>query len=500
MPLELSIPDIHLLFKRGEINPTMLLDEAYKRIENNSLNSFITLFKEDSYKKALKMEKRIKEGRMDILTGIPVAVKDNICIKEERTTCGSRMLERFISPYSATAVERLQRRGAIIIGKTNMDEFAMGSSTETSLFGFTKNPYNSRYVAGGSSGGSASAVAAFESVSALGSDTGGSIRQPASFCGVYGLKPTYGRVSRYGLVAFASSLDCIGPITHNAIDSAIMLEAIAGFDRRDSTSLQVSVPLYNSLLNKKREIRIGVVRGKLMENLKPEVIDVMERFIDRLFSIGIKTENVNIEGFDICIPIYYIIAMAEASSNLARYDGVRYGYNKSEVRSPKSEVHGSRFKVQGSGARLKELYEETRADGFGREVKRRIMLGTFCLRAGYKDKYYERAVMARQKIRERFENALKGIDAILLPTSPTLPFKAGERIGDPVSMYLSDLCTASVSLAGLPAISIPAGTREGLPVGMQLVGRRLEEETILGIAHRLERETGRRGEGEGVMT
>jgi aspartyl-tRNA(Asn)/glutamyl-tRNA(Gln) amidotransferase subunit A len=470
-----SIPDIHLRLKRGDIQIQTLLDEVYERIEHNSLNTFTTLFKEESYKKAEEIQKRIKRGKeIDILTGIPIAVKDNICVEGYNTTCGSRMLHNFVSPYSATVVKRLEDRGAIIIGKTNLDEFAMGSSTETSFYAPTKNPNNGEYVPGGSSGGSAAAVAAFEVVSALGSDTGGSIRQPASFCGVFGLKPTYGRVSRYGLVAFASSLDCIGPITHNVVDSAILMEAIAGSDPMDSTSLPEKVPRYYSELTEAMEnIRIGITRGKLMESVEPDVRDVMDEFTEGLKSTDIQLEDVDIAGFDICIPVYYIVATSEASSNLARYDGIRYGY-----KSPKLKTQSPK---------LKEMYEVRRNEGFGREVKRRIMLGTFSLRAGYKDKYYDKAIKARQKIKMHFEEILKRVDAVVLPTSPILPFKIGEKIADPISMYLSDLCTVSVSLAGLPAISTPAGYRNGLPVGIQLVGRRLEEGTLLKIAYFLER-------------
>jgi len=470
--LALNIPDIHLSLKQGDIQVQTLLDEAYEKIERNSLNTFITLFKKDSYNKAKKLQKRIKKEKdIDILTGIPIAVKDNICVEGHSTTCGSRMLCNFTSPYSATVVKRLEDRGVVIIGKTNLDEFAMGSSTETSFYTSTKNPHNSEYVPGGSSGGSAAAVAALEAVAALGSDTGGSIRQPASFCGVFGLKPTYGRVSRYGLVAFASSLDCIGPITHNAVDSAIIMEAIAGFDPMDSTSLPEDVPQYYYELTKGMEnIRIGVVRGKLMERIEQDVRDVMDEFTDGVKSTGIQLEDVDIAGFDVCIPVYYIIATSEASSNLARYDGIRYGWTGEDEYNA-----------------LREMYEMRRNKGFGEEVKRRIMLGTFSLRAGYKDKYYDKAIKTRQKIRIDFEEILKRVDAVLLPTSPTLPFKIGEKITNPISMYMSDLCTVSVSLAGLPAISIPAGYRNGLPVGVQLVGRRLEEGTLLKIAYFIER-------------
>jgi len=470
--LALNIPDIHLSLKKGDIQVRTLLDEAYEKIERNSLNTFITLSKEDSYNKAKKLQKRIKKGKdIDILTGIPIAVKDNICVEGHSTTCGSRMLCNFISPYSATVVKRLEDRGVVIIGKTNLDEFAMGSSTETSFYTSTKNPHNKEYVPGGSSGGSAAAVAALEAVCALGSDTGGSIRQPASFCGVFGLKPTYGRVSRYGLVAFASSLDCIGPITHNAVDSALIMEAIAGFDPMDSTSLPEAVPqYYHELTNGMENIRIGVVRGKLMESVEQDVRDVMGEFTDGVKSTGIQLEDVDIAGFDVCIPVYYIIATSEASSNLARYDGIRYGW------AGEDEYNA-----------LREMYEVRRNKGFGEEVKRRIMLGTFSLRAGYKDKYYDKAIKTREKIRIDFEEILKRVDAVLLPTSPTLPFKIGEKITNPISMYMSDLCTVSVSLAGLPAISIPVGYRNGLPVGVQLVGRRLEEGTLLKIAYFLER-------------
>ena len=470
MLLNLSIPRIHLLLKKGEIRVETLLDEVYKRIEKSPLNTFITLSKERSYKRAREIQKKIEKGEMDLLTGIPIAVKDNICLKGEGVTCASGMLQNFISPYSATVIERIEKRGAIIIGKTNLDEFAMGSSTETSFYGPAKNPINEEYVPGGSSGGSAAAVANFEAVAALGSDTGGSIRQPASFCGVFGLRPTYGRVSRYGLVAFASSLDSIGPITHNVVDSAIMLEVIAGYDPNDSTSLPLPVPEYSRLLGRKKGVSVGIVKGELFGLLDAEIIGVMDEFALGLRSAGLKVKDIELTGFDICIPVYYIIATAEVSSNLARYDGVRYGH-----------------KISNFTSNFKDMYTETRAEGFGKEVKRRIMLGTFCLRAGYKEKYYRKATMAREKIKELFKEALEEVDALILPTSPTLPFKIGEKISDPIGMYLSDLCTVSASLAGLPAISVPAGYRKGFAVGMQIVGRKLEEETILRIAHLTEK-------------
>ncbi|MCK4328882.1 Asp-tRNA(Asn)/Glu-tRNA(Gln) amidotransferase subunit GatA [candidate division WOR-3 bacterium] len=468
----LSIPDINCLIKKGDIKVHELLDKAYKTIEQSSLNTFITLLKEESYKKADDIHLRIKNGEdIDILTGIPIAIKDNICIKGHRTTCSSRMLDNYVSPYTATVVERLENKGAIIIGKTNLDEFAMGASTETSFYKPTKNPYKHEYVPGGSSGGSAAAVAGLETVAALGSDTGGSIRQPASFCGVFGLKPTYGRVSRYGLVAFASSLDCIGPITNNVADSAILLETIAGPDSMDSTSIPEDVPRYYDMLtNEINNVTIGIVRGQLMDIIDKDVADVMEDFIKGLKFTGITLKDVTIEGFDICIPVYYIIATSEASSNLARYDGIRYGW-----------IGNTKYDT------LNEMYEVRRGVGFGKEVKRRIMLGTFCLRSGYKDQYYDKAIMVREKIRMSFEKALKDVDVLLLPTSPTLPFKIGEKIDDPVSMYLMDLCTVSISLSGLPAMSIPVGYQKGLPVGLQIVGRRLEEGTILKICHFLEK-------------
>lgn len=466
-----SIPEINSLLRGKDIKVHDLLDEAYDRIGINSLNTFTILLKDESYKKADLIQKKIDKGNdVGLLSGIPVAIKDNICVKGCKTTCGSRMLDNFISPYSATAVKRLENKGAIVIGKTNLDEFAMGASTETSFYLPTKNPHNELYVPGGSSGGSAAAVAAYETLAALGSDTGGSIRQPAAFCGVMGLKPTYGRVSRYGLVAYASSLDCIGPITNHVVDSAIILGTIAGSDPMDSTSIPEEVPDFNNNLTKKiKNLRLGVVRGQLTDSIDGDVKDALEGFIKDAKSIGITLKDVFVEGFDICIPVYYIIATSEASSNLARYDGIRYGWRSDRDYDS-----------------LKEMYEARRETGFGKEVRRRIMLGTFCLRAGYKNQYYDKAIMVREQIRHSFEKALMETDAVILPTSPTLPFKIGEKIDDPISMYLADLCTVSISLAGLPAISIPIAYREGLPVGIQIVGRRLEEDTILKIAYLLE--------------
>ena len=468
----LNLPEIHQKLEKKELSCLELVESVFERIHKSSLNSYITLFESQANQKAIELDKKGKFN--ELLSGIPIAIKDNICIKGFPTTCGSRMLKDFIPPYNATVVDKLDKQGAVFLGKTNLDEFAMGSSTENSYFGPTLNPYNSEYVPGGSSGGSAASVSAGESICALGSDTGGSIRQPASFCGVIGLKPTYGLVSRYGLVAFASSLDQIGPIARCVEDSAILLEAIAGKDEKDSTSRDVQVPDYFKNLNLDiNDVKIGLPDEYFGEGMDSKVKQLVLHSVHILERLGAHLCKVSLPHTQYAIPTYYLIATAEASANLARYDGVRYGY-----RSAKCKMQS---------AKLKDMYEFTRSEGFGDEVKRRIMLGTFGLQSGYYDKYYLKAKKVRSLIAQDFENAFKEVDALVTPTSPTLPFKFGERARDPLQMYLSDVFTVSVNLTGLPAISVPCGELSGLPIGLQIIGKPFDEQTILNIAYAYEK-------------
>lgn len=408
-----------------------------------------------------------KEG--GILSGIPITIKDNICIEGVETTCASHILKGFIAPYSATVIRKLLDNGAILIPRANMDEFAMGSSTENSYFGPTRNPYDPQRVPGGSSGGSAVAVASNTAIAALGSDTGGSIRQPASLCGVVGLKPTYGRVSRYGLIAFASSLDQIGPITKDVTDCAILLGVIAGHDPMDSTSVDLPVPDYTKALEKDiKGVRIGVPKEYFVEGMAPEVKVSIENSIKTLENLGASIFDISLPHTDYAVATYYIIATAESSSNLARFDGVQYGYRA------KSDS-------------LYDMYVKTRAEGFGPEVKRRIILGTYVLSAGYYDAYYLKAQKVRTLILRDFQEAFKNVDVIITPTSPTPAFKIGEKIENPLQMYLSDIYTISVNLAGLPAISVPCGfTKDNLPIGLQLIGKAFDEEMILRVAYNYE--------------
>ena len=434
------------------------------------MHAYISLDEEGALRKAEEVDARVARGEeVGVLAGVPVAVKDNICIKGMRTTCASKILENFVSPYDATVVEKLKAADAVFLGKTNLDEFAMGSSTENSYFGPTRNPHDPERVPGGSSGGSAAALAAGEAVLALGSDTGGSIRQPASFCGVVGLKPTYGRVSRYGLVAFASSLDQIGPMARNVRDTALLLNVISGYDPRDSTSAPVEVPDFTKALDEGIEgIRIGLPREYFAEGLEDEVREKVLEAVDILKGEGAEVVEVSLPHTKYAIATYYIVAPAEASSNLARYDGVKYGF-------------------RAEGRDLYEMYCNTRSQGFGEEVKRRIMLGTYTLSAGYYEAYYLKALKVRTLIKQDFEEAFETCDLLATPTSPTVAFRLGEKVADPLTMYLSDVYTVSVNLAGLPGISVPCGSSDGLPVGLQLIGRPFDEETLLRVAHVVER-------------
>lgn len=467
---------IHLLlelYRKGKTNPQEVVNFLFSRIEKNEpkIKAFAYLNKE----KVLKELEEIcrKEGK---LKGIPITIKDNICVKDEPTTCASKILEGFSPPYDATVIERLKKEGAILFGKANMDEFAFGSSCETSFYGPTYNPWDVSYVPGGSSGGSAASVASDETVVSLGSDTGGSIRQPASFCGVVGLKPTYGRVSRYGLVAFASSLDQIGPITKDVEDCAILMNVIAGYDEKDSTSVNLPVPDYTKALVKDiKKIKIGVPREYFLEGIHPEVKKAIEEAIDLIRDFGGEIKEVSLPHTEYAVATYYIIATAEASSNLARFDGVQYGYRTKNISSETDII---------------QFYSRTRKEGFGNEAKRRIILGTYVLSRGYYDAYYLRALKVRTLIRRDFEEAFKECDLIITPTSPTPPFKIGEKIEDPLSMYLSDIYTISANLAGLPAMSLPCGfTQDGLPIGMQIIGKAFEEETIFRLAYTYEQNT-----------
>ncbi|MCK4352857.1 aspartyl/glutamyl-tRNA amidotransferase subunit A [candidate division WOR-3 bacterium] len=498
--LNQSISKIHLKLKERERACLELIEFMFEKINKSSLNSYITTFESQAKARAMEIDK--KGDFNNLLTGIPIAIKDNICIKGFPTTCGSRILKDFIPPYNATVIDKLDKAGAIFLGKTNLDEFAMGSSTENSAFGPTFNPLNPEYVPGGSSGGSAASVGGGETICALGSDTGGSIRQPASFCGIVGLKPSYGRVSRYGLVAFASSLDQIGVLTRCVEDAAILLETIAGQDDRDSTSRNVSVPFYfKNLEPKVKGLKIGLPEEYFGEGIAPEVKERVLNAVHTLEKLGAKLCEVSLPHTDYAISTYYLIATAETSANLARYDGVRYGYRsrkwevgsgKWEVGSGKSEVRGQKSGVRGQKSevrsqKLKDMYEITRDEGFGNEVKRRIMLGTFGLQSGYYDEYYLKARKVRGLIAEDFENAFKEVDILITPTSPTLPFKLGEKTKDPLQMYLSDILTVSASLAGLPAISIPCGDFSGLSIGLQIIGKPFDEQTILNTAYAYER-------------
>ena len=437
------------------------------------VHAVVTITDELALRQAEKADELLAAGDATPLTGVPVLIKDNMCTKGVRTTCSSRMLENFVPPYDATVIEKLNDCGVVIIGKSNMDEFAMGSSTENSALFVTCNPWDLSRVPGGSSGGSAVAVAGGETIYALGSDTGGSIRQPAGVCSVTGVKPTYGRVSRYGLVAFASSLDQIGPLTRDVHDCALVLNAIAGYDPRDSTSVPYPTPDYTQCLTPDlKGLKIGVPREYFVEGMQAEVEKAIRAAIGKLEELGATVEwEVSLPSTPYALAVYYIIAPSEASANLARYDGVKYGFSYQDTDS------------------MWEALEKTRQHGFGAEVKRRIMLGTYALSAGYYDAYYLKAQKVRTLIRQEFDQAFEKFDALVTPTSPTVPFKIGEKVDNPLQMYLSDVCTLPINIAGVPAISIPAGFADGLPIGMQIIGKPFSEETILKIAHAYQQAT-----------
>ena len=457
--------EIASLISKGEVRPSEVLESFIRRFEETEekVKAYITPTYEKALEEAKELDGKEPEGK---LFGVPVAVKDNIVTKGIRTTCASRILENFIPPYDATVVERLKREGALIVGKTNMDEFAMGSSTEYSAFFPTRNPWDLERVPGGSSGGSAVTVAVGSAPVSLGSDTGGSIRQPASFCGVIGIKPTYGRVSRYGLVAFASSLDQIGVFGRRTEDVALLLEVISGHDPKDSTSRNIPVPRFTEEVKKElKGLKVGLPKEFFEFDLQKEVEGAFREFVSRLEDLGCEVVEVSLPYIKYAIPAYYIIAPSEASSNLARYDGVRYGYRSKEFSD------------------IVDMFSRTRDEGFGPEVKRRIMLGTFALSAGYYDAYYLKAMKVRRLIYEDFMRAFEKVDVIAGPTTPTLPFRIGERVENPIEMYLSDVLTVPVNLAGLPAVSIPIGWVGNLPVGGQIIGRPWDEATILRVSY-----------------
>ncbi len=469
--LKLKISEIQNLIERKELSYLELIKEVFKRIEENKeLNAFISLFPEKAIKKAEECDKEFNKLKEipHLLFGIPVAIKDNIAYKGERLTCASKILKDFISPYSATAVERLEKKGAIIIGKTNLDEFAMGSSNEFSYFGVCLNPINKEYVPGGSSGGSASAVGGNMVPVALGSDTGGSVRQPAAFCGVCGLKPTYGRISRFGLVAFASSLDVIGILSKYIEDCAIVLQVISGYDERDSTSAQIAVPDYLPLKSNLKEVKVGISKDFFLKEMENSLIKLYEEFFKLLEKKGVKLYEISLPKIKYGIYAYHLIATCEASSNLARYDGIRYGLN-----------------IEAKD--IDEFYIKVRSEGFGKEVKRRIILGTYGLSKGYYEEYYGIGIKMRKKIIEDFMKAFEKVDIILAPTSPTLPFKLGERTKDPIMMYLCDILTVPISLAGLPALSIPLKYKiNNFPISLQIIGKPFGEKEILDFAYGIE--------------
>ena len=474
---KLSLCELQKKFSAGEVSAAEIVRAYALRIGQvePKVKAFVTQVTDAASAQAEALDRQLKGWRKTKpLTGMPLAIKDNLCTEGVATTCSSRMLQRFVPPYDATVVAKLREQDYILLGKTNLDEFAMGSSTENSAFGPSRNPWDLHRVPGGSSGGSAAAVAADECVAALGSDTGGSIRQPAAFCGVVGLKPTYGRVSRYGLVAFASSLDQIGPITKDVRDAAFLLNAIAGHDPMDSTSADRPVPDYMKALAKKdlKKVRVGVPREFFAEGLDPDVAEAVTAAIEELKQLGAEIKEIQLPRTDAAVAVYYVLATAEASSNLARFDGVKFGLRAKETKD------------------LLDVYMKTRQEGFGPEVKRRIMLGTYVLSAGYYDAYYGKAQAVRTLVCQDFAAAFKEVDVIVTPATPTPAFKLGEKSEDPLQMYLSDIFTISVNLAGLPAIALPCGlSRGGLPIGMQLIGRAFEEETILRAAHAYEQAT-----------
>ena len=465
------------MLRKGEVSAREITESVFERIDSQeeTINAFITTTRETAFKQADEADKKFHQGGdIPLLTGIPIAIKDILCTKSIKTTCGSKILKDFIPTYNATAVCKVLEAGAVLVGKTNMDEFGMGSSTENSIIGPTRNPRDPERVAGGSSGGSAAAVCAGESILALGTDTGGSIRQPSAFCGVTGIKPTYGRVSRYGLVAYASSLDQIGAIGRTVADCAMLLDVICGHDPLDTTSANVEKPDFQKALQQGIEgIRIGIPEEFFAEGLDSRIKEKVLDAITLLEKNGARVVPINLPHSPYAVSAYYLIATAEASSNLARYDGVKYG-----------------FRNKGDMADCIEMYQKTRTKGFGMEVKRRIMLGTYVLSAGYYDAYYLKAQKVRALIKGDFDEAFKKVDCIMTPVSPCLPFALGEKMTDPLQMYLVDIYTVSLNLAGLPGMSLPCGAVGDLPVGLQIVGKHFDEEMVLRVGAAYERIAG----------
>lgn len=472
---DLTIHEAHELLKKRELSSRELTEAVLERIHavDTKVHAFVTVTEDVALAQAKKADERIKAGNTSALTGIPALIKDNMCTRGVKTTCSSKMLENFVPPYDATVVERLKAAGIVMVGKANMDEFAMGSSTENSAFFATHNPWDFERVPGGSSGGSAASVAAGEAIYALGSDTGGSIRQPAGFCSVAGLKPTYGRVSRYGLVAFASSLDQIGPLTKDVTDCALVMNVIAGYDPQDSTSVNQAVPDYTkSLVPDLKGMRLGVPKEYFVKGMEKGVEQAIKVAIARLEELGAKIDwEISLPSTPYALACYYIIAPSEAMANLARYDGVKYGFSAKDAEN------------------MWDAMEKTRQYGFGPEVKRRIMLGTYALSAGYYEAYYVKAQKVRTLISREFAAAFAKCDALVTPTSPTVPFRIGEKIDTPMQMYLSDVCTMPMNIAGIPGISVPAGFVDGLPVGLQIIGKPFSEETLLRVAYAYEQAT-----------
>ena len=470
---QLTAHEVVNLIKKEKITAYEVMQDIFSQIDkvDNLIKAFLVINREEALKQAKEIDVKVKNGEeLPPLAGVAVAIKDIIATQGTETTCGSKILKGFIPPYNATVINRLKEAGAIIIGKTNMDEFAMGSSTENSAFGPTHNPWDLERVPGGSSGGSTAAVAADETFIALGTDTGGSIRQPASLCGMVGLKPTYGRVSRYGLIAYASSLDQAGPITKDVVDCALVMNAISGHDNRDSTSLNLEVPDYlKSCQAGIKDLKIGVPKEYFIEGIDLEVKDALNRALKMFEKLGARVEEVSLPHTEYSLPTYYLIATAEASSNLARYDGVQYGYRAEEYKD------------------LSSMYRKTRSEGFGSEVNRRIMLGTYALSSGYYDAYYLKAQKVRTLIKKDFDKAFSKYDILVTPVSPTPAFRLNEKVSDPLTMYLSDIYTIPINLAGIPAISINCGySKSNLPIGLQIIGKHFSEETILRAAFNFE--------------
>jgi aspartyl-tRNA(Asn)/glutamyl-tRNA(Gln) amidotransferase subunit A len=472
----LTIHELQEMLTKCEVSAVEVTQAVLDRIKavEETVNAYITLEPEKAMQQATAADQLLKKGSGGPLCGIPISVKDVLCTKGMRTTCGSRILENFVPPYDATTVQKLKNAGAVLMGKVAMDEFAMGSTSENCALGVPKNPWNPGYICGGSSGGSAASVAADECIASLGTDTGGSIRQPASHCGVVGMKPTYGRVSRYGLVAFASSLDQVGPITKDVTDCAIMMNVLSGYDPQDSTSVKQSVPDFRkALADGLQGLKVGIPTEYFSEGLDSEVKQTVLHGIDILREAGAETLEVSLPHTEYCVAVYYLIAPAEASSNLARYDGVRYGFREADSKS------------------LREMYRNTRSQGFGDEVKRRIIIGTYALSSGYYDAYYKKASQVRTLITEDFKKAFDSCDVLVSPVSPTPAWKLADKLDDPLSHYLSDILTISANLAGIPGISVPCGfNRAGLPIGLQVQAAHFQEEKLLQVAFNLEQRLG----------